>query len=123
MEVDADIAALFSNEDFRPTALQLSSNSYAKRMNMLCRQWVEFKIALGFESDHGRPFEPCPTQQQIIAFIQWQSRRRKGQFGQKLSLRTVLKYFTEFRLEVKRQTGYEYSRFDIGNINSVSLPV
>ncbi|KAK4890793.1 hypothetical protein LTR27_010494 [Elasticomyces elasticus] len=59
--------------------------------------------------DVARPLQEAPKLIVVQAFLLFQARKKKGRLDEEISLRTLQKYWTELRLEVKRQSGHSYA--------------
>ncbi len=68
-------------------------------------------------------FIPPPNLHMVMGFFKWQARHKKGLLDTKITVKTMLKYWTEFRLEIRRHTGHEYKPREIRDVENVCIVI
>ncbi|WPH01245.1 Hypothetical protein R9X50_00408200 [Acrodontium crateriforme] len=122
MSLDDILALVKAGGDYRPPAEEIAGRPYVQRMRRFCREWIQFCTLFDIPCDDlERPLSSQPSFNHARAFLTWQCRQKRGAFGEKISLRTAQKYWTEFRLEVFRQSGDRYSRKQIMDMDNYIL--
>ncbi len=139
--MDQDLLdALRNPEPFRPKASETSqqNGSYVQRMERIKKEWIQYASLrvvsmqsakdsrfcdlYQIEIDRTNPYEPPPDTNKIIVFFKWQARTKKGMLDDRITTRTVEKYWDELRREIRRHTGHSYGKLEVEKIKKVGIP-
>jgi hypothetical protein len=138
-----DCEDLFSlardGSDFRPPNKDRAHAAYCARMERYEREYAGYQYDFtathtsltcyrfcrkaGISVNLEEIFEPPPTLNVVVAFLQYQARTKRGTNDPKtgkIVVSMLEKMWRELCLQIRNQTGYEYSRKEKHDVTQVS---